>query len=1021
MHTIKQSITLICQASLVAGMLCAHCSLEAKESMKAKLKEKKQAPSMKNIAINPKDYPEIELQDDTIREGATWDPNIHGYPHASANSRMDMEHGEHNMIDGDISTIWQSANTSTAPQWIRVDLGKDKVFDHLKITVPEPLKAPNLFKIDVSSDNFKEDVRNVFNASKTGTKNWNKDIKFRPVLAKSVRLTITEPDSANFAVGEFEIYPAAVRSNTNVWCYTPKKEKASFIYDNPDNLAFNPYDAPEDQWKAEINGYPHVTASGYAKGRPGRPSFYPHYVIDGEFIMARSWTHDFMKWWGNWLKIDFGKEIEFKYIKVFSTCMWIISGEPNRSYIPGKFDIEISDDNFQKDIRKVFSVPPGKTEDIWNYQKNDCEKIIALPEMEKARYIRFNFPEGQYPSRRLLIEQIEIYKTTPPKRKIEKEITNKPKLGSKVSAPILAETPDFTVWLEGSTRKVFKSDKVIKTAVTPVVELSAARNENESFQIVVQPQKDLKKVSLKFSDLQSRDGKIFSKNNITWNPVGYAYIFDPSIINAGGSRNIMGKKGDWPDQLLDQTSIDTRKATNAPLWVNVFVPTNTSPGLYQGKISILVDGEEYSSIKLVLNVRNFTLPDNQQSSFFRGTDPGLRFMLPYYQKAFDGKWSQEEVAVMVYENLAKHRVNMLFGWPFPPQYQPDVKIKDGKVVIDTAKFDSLMEILIDKLGFKFLPFPTAQTHDILGSRAGYPWEGFAYMSDDYKKYLLGKNGYLSQMSKHLAEKGWLDKFFLEIWHEPQCGKDIDAWKTAYELGKMIKAINPNIKLRIGGTCLDWNKTCPELFSIIDAWGVYMAASSLDKLHDLKANENTTITTSFNGFWLVDAPAINCRIMPWLLWKAKVDGYLHYGIFPYVNSWKNSRSFPMANTSGSVRNGDCQFLYPQRRTNTEKPYIVDSIRWELEREGAEDYEYFKLLDDKIKKLEKLDKNNVYKEQINKAKKALSQAESLVTDFGKADKDSEMSFEFVEDPQKLYQARETMGDQIEKLTTILKEVE
>ncbi len=82
--------------------------------------------------------------------------------------------------------------------------------------------------------------------------------------------------------------------------------------------------------------------------------------------------------------------------------------------------------------------------------------------------------------------------------------------------------------------------------------------------------------------------------------------------------------------------------------------------------------------------------------------------------------------------------------------------------------------------------------------------------------------------------------------------------------------------------------------------------------------------------VIDYPLIKMRMLFWAAWKHGVTGYLHYA----YNGWKTDD--PYMNPPDLLPTGDAFIVYPGK----EGP--VPSLRWEMSREGLEDYEYFWLL-------------------------------------------------------------------------------
>ncbi len=96
--------------------------------------------------------------------------------------------------------------------------------------------------------------------------------------------------------------------------------------------------------------------------------------------------------------------------------------------------------------------------------------------------------------------------------------------------------------------------------------------------------------------------------------------------------------------------------------------------------------------------------------------------------------------------------------------------------------------------------------------------------------------------------------------------------------------------------------------------------------------------------MIDRTGIEARITPWLAWLERVEGLVYYS----TTDWSpNPWSQPWLNDG----NGDGFLFYPPKdgtiafdAANAQSNRLVPSIRWELMREGMEDYEYLWLLNE-----------------------------------------------------------------------------
>jgi hypothetical protein len=116
---------------------------------------------------------------------------------------------------------------------------------------------------------------------------------------------------------------------------------------------------------------------------------------------------------------------------------------------------------------------------------------------------------------------------------------------------------------------------------------------------------------------------------------------------------------------------------------------------------------------------------------------------------------------------------------------------------------------------------------------------------------------------------------------------------------------------------------------------------------------------------IDHPATELRVWLWQTWKRNIEGILVW----QTNYWTSSAAFPdpehpqnpyedpmgwvsgYSTPKGNKRawgNGDGRFIYPPEAAADAHPAgpvlegPVDSIRWEMLRDGIEDYEYLAIL-------------------------------------------------------------------------------
>jgi hypothetical protein len=94
-----------------------------------------------------------------------------------------------------------------------------------------------------------------------------------------------------------------------------------------------------------------------------------------------------------------------------------------------------------------------------------------------------------------------------------------------------------------------------------------------------------------------------------------------------------------------------------------------------------------------------------------------------------------------------------------------------------------------------------------------------------------------------------------------------------------------------------------------------------------------------GAVIIDGDAVEFRVMPWIVWKYKIDQYFYW----CTNFWESNNIFTDPLTYNDEINGDGTFFYPGQDhlfpgedRGLEGP--LSSIRAKNWRRGAQDYEY-----------------------------------------------------------------------------------
>jgi MYXO-CTERM domain-containing protein len=186
--------------------------------------------------------------------------------------------------------------------------------------------------------------------------------------------------------------------------------------------------------------------------------------------------------------------------------------------------------------------------------------------------------------------------------------------------------------------------------------------------------------------------------------------------------------------------------------------------------------------------------------------------------------------------------------------------------------------------------------------------------------------------------------YYHIVNEPQTFEDYDI--VAY-LASQTKAAAPNVRILLSEQVeplIYDNPTYPG--AKIDIWMPTISTYEVERSHDRQLNHGEDVWWYFlygdrpplPNPTIMDRSGIEARITPWLAWLERVDGLLYYATTDWnPNPWDQ----PWLNDA----NGDAIMFYPPKDSSVafdpcdaQNNRLVPSLRWELLREGMEDYEY-----------------------------------------------------------------------------------
>jgi hypothetical protein len=464
------------------------------------------------------------------------------------------------------------------------------------------------------------------------------------------------------------------------------------------------------------------------------------------------------------------------------------------------------------------------------------------------------------------------------------------------------------------------------------IEVFGIRNEYVSAQCVVKARQPLRDLTVSVSPLKSRnDGSALPAESVTANFVGSIAIAENSpnhrttgVIRAAPAR--------FPDYLSDAASMAVEAGRVQAVWLTIAIPKDAPAGDYESTVTFHADKDD-KTLPLALKVFPLTLPEERHLKVTEWFSTG-RF------KQFHGVDSSDPNAfhrmLGVYaRNMADHRQNV---FRVSLDLIRTTKHSGGQLDFDFSRFDRWAETFWDTGRMDLL-----ETGFVARFRDG-DWSSKAIVLQDFRVRddatgrsitMPGRDflpQFLPALEQHLRERGWLDKTVFHIADEPS-GHNIMTWREASDF---VHRYGPHLK-RVDAIetphCLDrlevwvpkldhyatWQDACTEARRRGNEMWFYTVG-----IFQAGAYPNKT----------VDVPLIQARVLHWFNYRFGLTGYLHWGF----NSWTDD---PFE-APGQHR-GDGWHVYPK------KGGLLDSLRWEQMRNGIQDYEYFWLLEDKIRQI------------------------------------------------------------------------
>jgi len=393
-------------------------------------------------------------------------------------------------------------------------------------------------------------------------------------------------------------------------------------------------------------------------------------------------------------------------------------------------------------------------------------------------------------------------------------------------------------------------------------------------------------------------------------------------------------KSEWDSSIvadiLDASkTIPVEAKTTRPIWVSVWVPQETNPGVYKANLNIEVEGKNTISLPYQINVGTRTLPTPDKWKFHLDLWQNPYAVARYYNVPL---WSKEHFDYMrpimkTYANAGGKVITAsIINRPWAGQTEDafssmigKTKNVNGSWSYDYSVFDRWVEFMMScgiteqidcytivpwSLEFDYYD-QASNSVKIIKAEPG---------SDGYNNYWFP---FLKDFAAHLKAKGWFSRTAIAMDERPR-----EAMNAAEAVIRQADS-----EFKIEGAIHYYPDVEPNIYDLCLAYGETVPSEILErrKNEGKKTTVYTCCAEAYPNTFTFSKPA-EATWIPLHTAAIKVDGYLRWA----YNSWTTD---PLRDSRfRSWAAGDCYLVYPE----------ASSIRMERLIEGIQYYEKIRIL-------------------------------------------------------------------------------
>lgn len=517
--------------------------------------------------------------------------------------------------------------------------------------------------------------------------------------------------------------------------------------------------------------------------------------------------------------------------------------------------------------------------------------------------------------------------------------------------------------------------------------IEACRNEWEAFQIALVP------LTEEPVSLTTQAGDLTGPSTAI--PAEHVQVRLVGNVPAADHLTPGAEKRLWPDILTPGLTgaepLELHPGETRVLWVSVAVPADAVPGEYTGAIRLADEAGFGAEVPVRLFVHHPVLPSPGEYHVSVGFWQAPQRIAQQYGLELWSTAHWEKLRGYL-TDLALHGQKLATVTRGMVEWRMD---ENGQPLFLYTVLDRYIELCrevgIDE-GIEYYSMYNGAGDTTLSwaDAAGDAHSETANPGDERFDALWA--AFLADFAQHLEAKGWLENAFICPTDEPRDGPSLPTLQRFARCAELVHAAHPGLKTTVAIDSLDSAQTlAPHIDRMVfklrdDVYSRELAAAKRAEGGRVEAyicchpdRPNTFITS----------PNLDSRVIGWLLFREELSGLLRW-------SYERWPPDPIGQPEGDGRYaaGDLFIVYP----GSEGPFV--SPRWEILRDGMEDYELLTQLRAAIETARAAERTA----EADQAQAALDEALTRVVGPGPA------LAEFAQDPHELELAR------IKVLTTL-----